>query len=88
MVLKCLYNFYSQRYHSTKICKNLTFNLKDFEMTHKCKKSENYLLKCLAEISAKIVRLTSKLSNETRFVFLLRLDQKLCCKIEATHGSD
>jgi len=28
--------------------------LQDFEMTHKCKKSENYLLKCLAEISAKI----------------------------------
>ena len=26
--------------------------LKDFEMTQKCKKSTNYLLKCLAEISA------------------------------------
>ena len=66
--------------------------LQDFEMTHKCKKSEIYLLKCLAEISAiigdpstpKFFRPTSKVSNETRFVFLSCLDQKLCRKTEVT----
>ena len=35
--------------------------MKDFEITHKCKKSINYLLKCLAEISATMTYCTTRI---------------------------
>ena len=90
MVLKRLYNFYSWRYHSTKIYKNLIFwrilkwliNAKNQKIIYLSVWQK--FLPRLGTLIPKIFRLTSKLSNETRFVFLSCLDQKLCCKTETT----